>query len=68
MTPTNPDAHIDPVCTDPAFLITNTITLKDYCKLKKKKKMNLVLFKKKRFWTINEAEEDVDKEDNHDDF
>ena len=31
--------------------------------------MNLVLFKKdKHFWTIDEAEEGADKEDNHDNF
>ena len=31
--------------------------------------MNLVVFKKdQRFWTIDEAGEDADKEDNHDGF
>ena len=69
MSPRNPDAHIDPAFTDLVLLIKNTITLKDYSKVKKKEHMNLVPFKKdQRFWTIDEAEEDADNEDNHDDF
>ena len=69
MAQTNPDAHTDPAFTDPALLIKKMIILKDYSKVKKKKKMNLVQFKKdERFWTIDEVEEDADKEDNDDDF
>ena len=69
MMKTNTDAHTDPAFTDSALLIKKTITLKDYSEVKKKKKMNLVPFKKdQRFWTIDEAEEDADKEDNHDGF
>ena len=67
MSPTNPDAHTDPAFTDPALLITRTINPKVYSKVKKKKKMKSVPFKKdQRFWTIDEAKEDADKDDNHD--
>ena len=66
---TNLDVHTDPTFTDPALLITRTITPKVYSNLKKKKKINVVLFKiDQRFWTTDEVKEDADKEDNHDGF
>ena len=63
---TIPNAHTDPAYTDPVLLGKRTITPKDHFKVKKKKSMDLVMFKKdQRFWTIDEAEEDVDKKENH---
>ena len=38
MTSTNPDAHTDPSFTDPALIMKKTITLKDYSKVKKRKR------------------------------
>ena len=63
------NTHTDPAFIVPALLIKRRITPNDYAKVKKKKKMNLVTFKKGlRFWTIDEAKESADKEDNHDIF
>ena len=56
------NAPTDPAFIDPVLLVKRTITQKDYSDVKKKKKINLVTFNTdKRFWTIDEAEEDADK-------
>ena len=63
------NAHTDSAFTDQALLGKRTITPKDYSKVKKKNKMNLVTFKKdQRCWTEDESEEDAEREDIHDGF